>query len=143
MLTLLTSLIGGIGSFFGGLFGFKGEQAKTVQSAFDVLKSVNDVDGQSITATANALSAILTQGSWLERNWRPFLMILLIVIVGCWFFGIVPPNFDAPISPMMDRVLTMLTIGVGGYIPCRTVEKIFTQMNLAAILKTFIQKKIM
>lgn len=142
-LTIFTSLISGVGSFFGGLFGFKGEQAKTVQSALDVLKSVNDVDGQTITATANALSVILTQGSWLEKQWRPALMIMLITIVGCWFFGFVPPNFDAPISPMMDRVLSMLTIGVGGYIPCRTIEKVFSQMNIASILKTFIEKKIL
>lgn len=142
VLSLIGSIFGFASTFVSGLFGFKGDQAKTVQSALDLLKSVNDVDGQAITASASAISSILTQGSWLERNWRPALMILLIIIVGSWYFGYIPPHFNDPVSPMMDRVLTMLTIGVGGYVPCRTLEKIVTQFNIAAILKKLIEKKL-
>lgn len=139
----LVPLFGFLGNAVFGLFGFKGDQAKTVQNALEVLKSVNDTDAQTITAAAQSLSVILTQGSWLERNWRPGLMILLIVIVGCWYFGYLPPNFNDPVSPMMDRVLTMLTIGVGGYIPCRTLEKVMTQINIGSILKQLITKKVL
>lgn len=139
----ITAIFGLASSFFGGMFGFKGEQAKSVQSALELLQSVNQTDATTIAASANALSVILTQGSWLERNWRPALMILLITIVGCWFFGYLPPHFNDAVSPMMDRVLTMLTIGVGGYIPCRTIEKIMTQINIGSILKQLISKKLL
>lgn len=140
---IFSSIFGFLGTCVGGLFGFKGEQARTVQSAFDVVKSLGDTDSAVLTAQANALSVILSQGSWLERNWRPFLMILLITIVACWFFGYTPPHFNDAISPMMDRVLTMLTIGVSGYIPCRTIEKIVTQMNLSKVLLELIKKKVL
>lgn len=138
----LIALFGGLSSIFGSFFNFKGEQAKTVQSALDLLKSVNDVDAQAITASAQAISAILTQGSWIERTWRPCLMVMLIVLIGCWFFGYIPPNFNAPVSPMMREVLDLLKVGVIGYVPCRTVEKVVTQLNIGSILKQLIQKKI-
>jgi hypothetical protein len=138
----LSILISGLSSFFTGLFGFKGDQAKTIQTAMEMVGKLNDADAQSIAASANAISTILTQGSWIERTWRPILMILLMVIIGSWFFGYAPPNFDKPLSPMMDQVIELLKVGVMGYIPCRTLEKVMTQINLGSILKTFIEKKL-
>lgn len=138
----IAALLGFAGNFFSGLFGMKGEQAKTVQNALEVLKSVNDTDASAIASSANAIQAILTQGSWLERQWRPTLMILLIIIIGSWFFGYIPPHFNDPVSPMMREVLDLLKVGVIGYVPCRTLEKIVTQLNIGAILKAFIAKKL-
>lgn len=139
---IIASIIGAVGSFFTGLFNFKGEQAKTVQDSLKLLSDINATDATSTAATAQALQNILTQGSFLEKNWRPVLMVLLMVIIGCWFFGYLPPHFNDPVSPMMDKMINLLTIGVGGYIPCRTIEKIMTQINIGSILKAFINKKI-
>jgi hypothetical protein len=139
---LLTSIFSTVGSFFTGLFGFKGEQARTVQSALDVLKSVNDVDGQAITAASQALSAILTQGSFLEKNWRPMFMLILMGIVISFWFGYKPPQFDEPMSPMMLQVWDLLKIGLLGYLPCRTIEKIVQQVNIGSILKSLVNKRL-
>lgn len=142
LLGIITSIGSTVGGFFKGLFSFKAEQAETVQSALKILKSVNDVDGQQTTAAAQALSSILTNGSWLEKQWRPVMMILCMVLIGCAFFGYVPPGIDAPLSPTMERVWTMLQIGLGGYLPLRTLEKIVTQFNVSGILKALINKKV-
>lgn len=142
MLTVLAALISGAGSFFGGLFGWKGAQAETVQKAIDLLKSVNDVDAQTATATATILSQILTNGIWIEKVWRPLLMMECIVLISCYWFGYVPPYFDKPMTPMMVEMFTLLKIGVGGYIPCRTIEKVMNNIQLASVLKTLIAKKL-
>lgn len=139
---VIASIFGFLSSAVSGLFGFKGDQAKTVQSALDLLKSINDVDGQSVTAASQALSAILTQGSWLEKNWRPMLMVVCIIIILASFFGFVPSHFNDPVTPMMDKVWTCVMIGLGGYIPCRTIEKVITQINIGSILKALIAKKL-
>lgn len=140
-------IIGPIFTFFStianGIFGWKGEQAKTVQNALDLVKSIDSNDSATLVAQANALSIILTQGSWLERNWRPILMFLLITLIGSWFFGYVPSNFNDPISPMMREVLDLLKIGVMGYLPCRTIEKVIANLNLSSILKQLITKKLL
>jgi len=138
---VIMSIITTIGGMFGSLMGSRGEQAKTVQTAIETLQKIDNNDSATIAAQANAISQILTQGSWLEQNWRPLLMLLLILIIGCWFFGLIPPNFDAPVSPMMDRILNLLTIGVAGYIPARTIDKAIQQWNIGSILKTLIEKK--
>jgi hypothetical protein len=142
MPVFLTSFFGFIGSSVSSFFGFKGEQAKTVQSALEVLKSINATDAQAITASAQSISAILTQGSFLEKNWRPlFMLVLMIVVVMAWF-GYIPTNFDDPVTPMMAKVWELLEIGLIGYLPCRTVEKIVQQFNIGSILKELIKKKV-
>lgn len=131
-----------VGSFFTGLFNFKGQQAQTVQEAIKLLGDVNTTDAQAQVAAASAISNILTQGSFLEKNWRPVFMCVCMVIIVSFWFGYVPPHFNDPISPMMDRIFTLMTIGLGGYIPCRTFEKIVQQINIGSILKTLINKRI-
>jgi len=138
----IAALFGFLGSTVKGIFGFQGDQAATVQKAMDVLKSVNDSDAQVISASAQALSAILTQGSYLERNWRPTLMVLLMIIIGSFWFGYSPPQFNSPMTPMMQQIWDLLKIGLGGYLPCRTLEKIVQQINIGSILKTLVGKKI-
>lgn len=131
-----------LGSTIKGFFGFQGDQAKTVQKTIDLLQSINSVDGQCNVAQAQAIQSILTQGSFLEQIWRPILMILLMLIIGCWFFGYIPPHFNDPVSPMMQEVLSTLKIGVAGYVPCRTLEKVIQQVNLGSVLKAIISKKL-
>ncbi len=66
------------------------------------------------------------QGSWLQRNWRPMLMIIAMVIIANNY--ILFPY----LSMLTDKVTvlelpgglwTLLTTGVGGYVVSRGVEK--------------------
>ncbi len=66
------------------------------------------------------------QGSWLQRNWRPMLMIIAMVIIANNY--ILFPY----LSMLTDKVTvlelpgglwTLLTTGVGGYVVGRSVEK--------------------
>lgn len=142
MPVFLTALISTVGSFFTGLFNFKGEQARTVQDAIKVLAEVNQSDAQATVASAQALSSILTQGSFLEKNWRPVLMVILMIILVASFFGYIPSHLNDPVSPTMEKIWTLLEIGLGGYLPLRTLEKIVQQINIGSILKSLINKKI-
>lgn len=140
---VILAVISGISSFFGGLFNMKGSQAATVQEALKTLQSINDVDGQSTAAAAQALSAILTQGSFLEKNWRPVLMCVLMTILIASFFGYIPPHLNDVVSPTMEKIWTLLQIGLMGYLPLRTVEKVMQQINIGSILKELIKKKVL
>lgn len=143
MPVIFAGLFSAIGGIFSGLFSFKSEQAKTVQSALEVLKSVNDVDGTAATASAQALSTILSQGSFLEKNWRPIFMVICMVILIAAFFGHYPSHLNDPVTPTMQKIWTMLEIGLGGYMPLRTLEKIVTMFNVSGILKALIAKKVL
>lgn len=143
MLTILAALLGAVGNGISGFFGWKGEQVKVVQAAIDLLNNVDANDAKQVAAQAQALQVILTQGIWLEKIWRPMLMMILMGIIGSyWFFGYVPPYFDKPMTPMMAEIFGLLKIGLIGYIPGRTLEKIMTNINIAQVLKTLIEKKL-
>lgn len=142
MPVFLAALISTVGSFVTGFFNFKGDQAKTVQDAMKVLGEVNAADSQSTVAAAQALSSILTQGSFLEKNWRPVLMVILMIILVFSFFGYIPSHLNDAVSPTMDKIWTLLQIGLGGYLPLRTLEKIVSQMNIGSILKALINKQV-
>lgn len=142
MIPIIGPIITGLGSIVTGFFGWKEAQANTVMKAIDVVKSIDDNDATTTAALADALQKILTQGSWLERNWRSWLMVLIMILVGFSFFGYVPPYFDKPLSPMMERFFNLLEIGLGGYIVRRGLVDVVRIFNIGSILKTLINKKI-
>ncbi len=143
MLPLIGLLASGIGSFFTGLFGWKGEQAKTVQQSLSTLEGLQDSESQSVVAQAQAIMGILTQGSFLERNWRAVLMVELMVLLTAGFFGYVPAHFNDPMSPMMLEVFRLLEIGLGGYIVRYGIRDMIREFNIAGIVKTLIAKKVL
>ncbi len=75
-----------------------------------------------------SISIILAEsrGNLIQRSWRPILMLTVVAIVANNYI-IVPyaVAFGAPI-PMLelpDKLWTLLTIGVGGYVVGRSGEK--------------------
>lgn len=66
--------------------------------------------------------------SWLQRNWRPVLMLTIVLIVANNY--LIAPYLRAlfgassiPILDLPDRLWDLMTLGVGGYVAGRSVEK--------------------
>lgn len=141
-MTAILGLFSLLGSVFSGVMGFKTQQAKTIDSALEVVKAVDDKDAEAVAALSNAMQVILTQGTWLERNWRSWLMVICMLILGFSFFGYIPPHFNDPLSPMMLKVFDLIEIGLGGYIVRRGIVDIVRMFNIGSVIKAFIQKKL-
>lgn len=139
---ILSVIVGGLGSFFKGLFGLKESQANIIAQAMKVAGDVNSSEAQREVAQAQILVAELQSESWLARNWRPMFMVTCIIIVISYWFGYVPPHLLQEMPPMIAEIFSLIKIGLGGYIGARSVEKIFNTLNLGKVLKTFIEKKI-
>lgn len=93
------------------------------------------IQGQltEIRTLADVVIAEAQGESWLQRNWRPILMLTCITIVAFNFLvvpimswavvasglAIIPP----PMIPMPAELWSLMTLGVGGYVAGRTVEK--------------------
>jgi hypothetical protein len=61
-------------------------------------------------------------GNWLQRSWRPLLMLSFgFIVVYCKFIG---PLFDLRIPVLENEFWNLLQIGIGGYVVGRTGEKI-------------------
>jgi hypothetical protein len=120
---LLTSLIGLVGKAI--------DRAVPDAAEADRLKATL---GQQIyqlagTELQGAIDIILAEAkgeSWLQRNWRPLLMLTCITIIANNY--ILYPYMKAIFSfgvalELPDALWELLKIGVGGYVVGRSVEK--------------------
>ena len=76
-----------------------------------------------------------TQGNWLQRSWRPIIMLMFAAVIGN-NFGLAPyvEAFGgvAVVLEIPDGMWTLLTIGMGGYVVGRTFEKTGSHIRLGA-----------
>lgn len=139
MQPIITGLISLLGSIFGGIFGLKKEQAETLNKALDSLTTISDSDKAYFAAVATAIDAVYTKGSWIERTWRPVLMWVCTGLIVSRWFGWAPPGLDAT---EINHMYTFVYVGLGGYIPLRSVDKWMQGFQIGNLLKKFIEKKI-
>lgn len=59
--------------------------------------------------------------SWLQRNWRPLLMLWFAALVGAHWLGFTPPNLP---EAVVLNLLDIVQVGVGGYVLGRSAEKV-------------------
>jgi len=76
---------------------------------------------------ANVVIAEAKGESWLQRNWRPLLMLCCIIVVANNY--IILPYLElfgvkGAVLSLPDNLWDLMKIGVGGYIVGRTGEKI-------------------
>lgn len=87
---------------------------------------------KEIDARAKIIVAEATGHSWLQRNWRPILMLTVVAIIANNY--IIYPYLSlftdkAVILELPSELFTLMTIGVGGYIVGRSGEKIVKSMK--------------
>lgn len=94
-----------------------------------------------IQEQASIIKAEATGHSWLQRNWRPLLMLVFVAIVANNY--LIFPYLSlfttkAVMLELPDKMWTLMVIGVGGYIGGRTVEK--AAPGVTEALKNFMKK---
>ncbi len=72
-------------------------------------------------AQSAVVSAEAKGESWLQRNWRPLLMVVFAFLLVCTWFGL----FSSRIGPDLQmELLNLVKWGMSGYIVGRSAEKI-------------------
>ncbi len=101
---------------------------KVVENKAEAERIKNALQQDMLTTQANALKAaaeiIVAEAkgeSWLQRNWRPVLMLWFAGLIGAHWLGFTAPNLP---ESVVDSLLDIVQLGVGGYIIGRSTEKI-------------------
>lgn len=128
-----------VGSGLQTFFGFKKHQADAVQSAIEVVADVNASNEQRESAVATIIASEAGSGYWLAACWRPLLMLFFAGLVGARWFGWMPPEMT---ETELLKVYDLVELGIMGYIPARTIEKIVNSVNVGKALNQFISKKL-
>ncbi len=95
-------------------------QAQLTQQVLDYESKLAEQKSKVIIAEAQGKS-------WLQRNWRPLLMMTVIVIIfnNYVLFPYISMFTDsAAVLELPDELFTLLTYGVTGYVVGRSGEKI-------------------
>ena len=87
---------------------------------FQIQKQLIENKSNELEAAAKIVLAE-AQGSWLQRNWRPLLMVTFAALVVAHWFGCTASNIPESVQ---NSLLNIVMIGVGGYVIGRSGEKI-------------------
>ncbi len=108
-----------------GLVGKAIDKAVPDKSEAERLKSEITLHAMDYAKTEleSATSVILAEAkgeSWLQRNWRPVLMLWFAGLVGAHWLGFTAPNLP---ETVVNNLLGIVQVGVGGYVLGRSGEK--------------------
>ena len=88
-------------------------QLLAVQAA--ILERTIEYETKLAEAQSKVLIAETQSESWLTRSWRPITMMV--------FTGLVAASVLIPTFTLPDQIWPLLTVGIGGYVGGRTLEK--------------------
>lgn len=77
-------------------------------------------DAKELDSATQIIIAEASGESWLQRNWRPVLMLWFAGLVGAHWLGYTPSNLGEETVLML---LSIVKVGIGGYVLGRSGEK--------------------
>ena len=116
---LLSDLVGEIGSVVNTL-SVSSKEKKQIEA--DLLAAVARQEEELRRSQASIVGAE-AQGNWLQRSWRPVIMLVFAAIVLAGTF------FNLPILDDTSRFWDLLEIGIGGYVIGRSAEKVADRLK--------------
>lgn len=116
---LLSDLVGEIGSVVSTL-SVSSKEKKQIEA--DLLEAVARQEEELCRSQASIIGAE-AQGNWLQRSWRPVIMLVFAAIV------LVGTFFNLPILDDTSRFWDLLEIGIGGYVIGRSAEKVADRLK--------------
>jgi len=111
--SVVKDLLGGLDN----LFTSKEEKIK----AENVIKQILIQKELELQKMQTEIIIAEAKGNWIQRSWRPILMLAFGFIV--IYVKFIAPLFDLRIPELENEFWNLLQIGIGGYVIGRTGEK--------------------
>ena len=121
---LTGDLVGALGTALDGLFTSDDERAAAKNK---ILKTVLEKQHELVALQASIITAE-AKGNWLQRSWRPILMLSFGFIVV--YSKFIAHAFGLPNAELEPDFWELLRLGIGGYVIGRSAEKITDKINL-------------
>jgi hypothetical protein len=123
-----------LGTILPGIIGILGRSIPDAnarsQAQEEITKLILSNEAEITRAAKDVVTAEINSDSWMAKNWRPFLMFLLMALL-VWMvtvapiFGLVEATKNS-LKAVPGDLWMLLQIGMGGYILGRSGEKIAT-----------------
>ena len=89
-----------------------------------------DYEGKLLESKSKIIESEAKGESWLQRNWRPMLMCVCMMIIFTNYMLV--PFFKIPPAILDEHIWNLMELGIGGYVAGRSLEKI--SENLGPVL---------
>ena len=113
-----------IGGIIDNLFTNDEERLEAKNKIIQVLKE-KELELQKMQTDIIIAEA---KGNWLQRSWRPILMLAFGFIV--IYVKFIAPLFGFTIPALEDEFWNLLQLGIGGYVVGRSAEKIAKSVTI-------------
>jgi|TARA_R110000803_G_scaffold210497_2_gene282457 hypothetical protein len=117
MLNLIGPIAGALFKTVDKVIDNKGEADKIKQ---DIQQRIIAGELKELEGAAKIIQTE-AQGGWLQRNWRPIMMLVFAGLMVAHWFGYTAPNIPESVQ---NSLLNIIMIGIGGYTVGRSGEKI-------------------
>lgn len=84
----------------------------------DLLSKQMDLEKQLLDAQSAIITTETKSESWITRSWRPITMLTFLILIVLYSLGVVKLQAD-----FADKFMTLVQIGLGGYVVGRSAEK--------------------
>ncbi|NOS57409.1 MAG: hypothetical protein HOP37_14295 [Cyclobacteriaceae bacterium] len=112
-------------------------QLKYKQLLMEMESSYLNYESKLLESQSKIIESEAKGDSWLQRNWRPLLMLICMFIILNNY--VLVPYFGIPVAVLDDHIWTLMEMGVTGYVAGRSLEKI--SENLGPVLQNVRKKR--
>ncbi len=112
-------------------------QLKYKQLLMEIEGSYLNYENKLLESQSKIVEAEAKGDSWLQRNWRPMLMVICMFIMLNNY--VLVPYFNIPVATLDDHIWRLMEMGVTGYVAGRSLEKI--SENLGPVLQNTRKKR--
>ena len=100
------------------------EKARQAKAELDRMYINGELE--ELAQQAGVIKAEARGDSWLQRGWRPIVMLVFTTLIVCRWMGWAAPDLSEAVEL---KLFSIVQLGIGGYIASRSLEKIATRMK--------------
>lgn len=105
------------------------DKSEAARLKAEVQLQLLQVSNEETKLATQVLLAEVGGESWLQRNWRPILMLSIVaIVVNNYLLYPYLALFGVPalVLELPNELFNLMTVGVGGYVVGRSAEKVAT-----------------
>lgn len=93
-------------------------QNEVTTKQIELLSKQMDLEKQLLDAQSSIINAESKSESWMARSWRPITMLTFLVLIVLHALGVIKLETE-----FAESFMTLVQIGLGGYVVGRSAEK--------------------
>ena len=100
------------------------DKDKKEEFKHEITIGIQEIVNKELETKATVLKAEIQGESWLQRSWRPILMLVFASLLVLHWLGF---TSDTITNDVVIELLDIVKVGLGGYVVGRSAEKIMKE----------------